>query len=358
MTKKNILILFLSILFIELSSCTNITKADRQPAAKISLKGTYTKMYTNIPFTIIINVKTNGGKLKNAQLFLDNKLVKTSKNKEFNFHVKEFSVPGKHIIKVLMTKIGGIKGETNLYFDILSDVNPENLTYQVINSYPHPTDHFTQGLEIHDGKFYESTGLNGKSGIFRFDIKTGKILQSKMMNKKYFGEGITIFDNKIYQLTYKAKKGFIYDLETFAVKDSFTYEPNEGWGMTHNNKYLIKSDSSEFLRFLEPKTMDIVKTIAVYDQKGPVKLLNELEYYKGYIYANIWTTDIIIKIDPNTGKVLSKINLSGILSMMYIYEKEVDVLNGIAINPENGKIYVTGKLWPKIFEIKLIPQAQ
>jgi len=358
MTGKNILILFLSILFIELSSCTNVTKADRQPVAKISLKGTYPKMYTDVPFTIFINVKTKGGKLDSTQLFLDNKLLKTFKNKEFSFHVKGFSLPGKHVVKAIMTKMGGTRGKTHLYFDILSNIKPENLTYQVINTYPHSTDHFTQGLEIHNGKFYESTGLKGKSGIFRFDINTGKILQSKMMNKKYFGEGITIFDGKIYQLTYKAKKGFIYDLKTFAVKDSFTYEPNEGWGITHNEQYLIKSDSSEFLRFLDPKTLNVEKTIAVYDQTGPVKLLNELEYYKGYIYANIWTTNIIVKIDPNTGKVLSKINLSGILSMMYKSEKEVDVLNGIAINPENGKIYVTGKLWPEIFEIKLIPQAQ
>jgi len=358
MTKRNILIFFLSILFIELSSCSNITKADRQPVAKIALKGTYPKMYTDVPFTIFINVKIKGGKLDSTQLFLDDELVQTSKNEEFNFHVKAFSLPGKHVVKVLMTKKGGTKGENHLYFDVLSDVKPENLTYQVINTYPHSTDHFTQGLEIHEGNFYESTGLNGKSGIFRFDITTGKILQSKMMNKKYFGEGITIFDNKIYQLTYKAKKGFIYDLKTFAVKDSFLYEPKEGWGLTHNEQYIIKSDSSEFLRFLNPKTLNIEKEVAVYDQNGPVKLLNELEYYKGYIYANIWTTNIIVKIDPNTGKVLSKINLSGILSTMYNSEKEVDVLNGIAINPENGKIYVTGKLWPEIFEIKLIPQVQ
>lgn len=358
MTVKNILTLFLSILFVELSSCTNVTNADRQPVAKIILKGTYNKMYANVPFTILINVKTKGGKIDSTQLFLDNKLVKTSKNEEISFKVKEFKNPGKHVVKVLMIKKGGTKGENHLYFDVLSDVKPENLTYQVINAYPHSTDHFTQGLEIHEGSFYESTGLKGKSGIFRFDIKTGKILQSKMMNKKYFGEGITIFDNKIYQLTYKAKKGFIYDLKTFAVKDSFLYEPEEGWGLTHNEKYLIKSDSSEFLRFLNPKTLNIEKEIAVYDQNGPVKLLNELEYYKGYIYANIWTTNIIVKIDPNTGKVLSKINLSGILSTMYRSEKEVDVLNGIAINKENGKIYVTGKLWPVIFEIKLIPQVQ
>ena len=358
MTKRNILIFFLSILFIELSSCSNITKADRQPVAKIALKGTYPKMYTDVPFTIFINVKIKGGKLDSTQLFLDDELVQTSKNEEFNFHVKAFSLPGKHVVKVLMTKKGGTKGENHLYFDVLSDVKPENLTYQVINTYPHSTDHFTQGLEIHEGNFYESTGLKGKSGIFRFDINTGKILQSKMMNKKYFGEGITIFDNKIYQLTYKAKKGFIYDLKTFAVKDSFLYEPKEGWGLTHNEQYIIKSDSSEFLRFLNPKTLNIEKEVAVYDQNGPVKLLNELEYYKGYIYANIWTTNIIVKIDPNTGKVLSKINLSGILSTMYNSEKEVDVLNGIAINPENGKIYVTGKLWPEIFEIKLIPQVQ
>ena len=170
---------------------------------------------------------------------------------------------------------------------------------------------------------------------------------------KYFGEGITIFNNRIFQLTYKTQVGFVYNLENMALVDSFRFESAEGWGMTHDDKNLIMDDGTNVLTYLNPTTYKIVKRLQVYDNLNPLVYLNELEYSDGFIYANVWTTDMIVKIDPKTGKVLSKINLEGILTMSNS-TKQVDVLNGIAIDPVTKKMYVTGKLFPKLFEIKLI----
>ena len=335
-------------------SCSNTTKSSRKPVSKITVSSAGKKIYTGNAVSITVSVKTKGGELDKAELFLDNEPVKTSKETDFNYFVNKFDMPGKHQVKVIARRTDGAEGVSFNSFEVLSDLIPEQDSYEIENVYPHNTDHFTQGLEIHNGKFYESTGENGKSGIFRFDLKSGKVLQSIKMPDKYFGEGITIIDNKIYQITYKARKGFIYDLNTFAKIDSFTYETPEGWGLTHDGKYLIKTDGSEYLHFIDPKTMKVIRKVAVYNHNGPIKQLNELEYSEGYVYANIWTTSYVVKIDPETGKVVSKIDFSGLLSVMYNPDKPVDVLNGIAINPVNGKMYVTGKLWPKLFEVKLI----
>ncbi len=335
-------------------SCSNTAKSSRKPVSKITVSSGGKKIYTGDPVTIIVSVKVKGGELDKAELFLDNELVKTSKETDFNYTVNKFDMPGKHQVKVIANKGDGVEGASFSSFEVLSDIIPEQDTYEVQNTYPHNTDHFTQGLEIHNGEFYESTGEKGKSGIFRFDLKSGKVLQSIKMPDKYFGEGITIMNNKIYQITYKAQKGFVYDLNTFAKVDSFTYETPQGWGLTHDDKYLIKTDSSEYLHFIDPKTMKVVKKVAVYDHNGPVMQLNELEYSDGYIYANIWTTNYVVKIDTEAGKVVSKIDFSGLLSVMYNPNKPVDVLNGIAIDAVSKKMYVTGKLWPKLFEVKLV----
>ena len=351
-------ILFISLLFFSAFSCTNYSSKSRKPIIKITLSPHKKNIFTGDSVSISVSVKLKNGEPDKAELFLDNELVKTTNETAFNFPVNRLNNPGKHQIKVVATKKDGTEGINFYSFEVLSDIQPEMLSYEIIKTYPHNTDHFTQGLEIHNDEFYESTGENGKSFIYRFDLNTGKVLQSVKLNDKYFGEGISIMNDKIYQLTYKAQKGFIYNLNTFAKVDSFSYETQEGWGLTHNNRYLIKTDGSEFLHFIDPSTMQVVKKIPVYDHKGPVKNLNELEYADGYIYANIWTTSYAVKIDPETGKVLSKIDFSGLLSVMYHPEKPVDVLNGIAINQENGKIYITGKLWPKLFEVKLVKKGQ
>jgi glutaminyl-peptide cyclotransferase len=354
MKLKTFSILFISLLFLSALSCSNSSKKSRKPVAKISILPNKKNIFSGDTITIRITVKIKDGELEKSDLFLDNNLVKTFNEPEFDYHLNRFEPIGKHQVKLIATKTDGIEGVSFQSFEVVSDIVPEMFTYEVVRTYPHSTEHFTQGLEIHDGILYESTGENGKSGIFKVDMATGKVLESVRLEDKYFGEGISIMNNKIYQLTYKSQIGFIYDLNTFARIDSFTYETPQGWGLTNDGQYLIKTDGSEFMHFLDPLNMRVVKKIPVYDNQGPVQYLNELEYYDGYVYANIWTTNNAVKIDPKTGKVVSKINFEGLLPVIYDPQKPIDVLNGIAINKENGKIYVTGKLWPKMFEVKLV----
>ncbi len=351
-------ILFISLLFMSALSCSNSPKRSRKPVAKISILPEKKNIFSGDSLTIRVSVKIKDGELEKAELFLDNKLIKTSKETDFDFQLNKFETLGKHQLKLVATKTDGVEGLGFLSFDVLSDIEPELYGYEVVRTFPHNTEHFTQGLEFHNGELYESTGENGKSGIFKVELQTGRNLKSFKLEDKYFGEGITIMNGKIYQLTYKSQKGFVYDLNTFARIDSFTYETPQGWGLTHDGQYLIKTDSSEFLHFLDPSNMKVVKKVPVYDNKGPVLYLNELEYYEGYIYANIWTTNNAVKIDPKTGKVVAKIDFTGLLPSVYDPQKPIDVLNGIAINDENGKIYVTGKLWPKLFEVRLVKKDQ
>ncbi len=224
--------------------------------------------------------------------------------------------------------------------------------YKTINSFPHDTESFTQGLIMDDGFLYESTGLNGRSSIKIVNLETGKVIKSHKLADKYFGEGITIVDDKIIQLTWRSKKGFVYDKDSLKLLRTFSYQ-TQGWGITYDGKYLILSDGSNILYFMDPKSFVVVGKLEVYDDNGEVSKLNELEYINGEIYANIWGKDLIARINPKTGFVSSWIELDGLLSKED-KKKGVDVLNGIAFNPQNETLLVTGKLWPKIFEIKII----
>jgi glutamine cyclotransferase len=224
-------------------------------------------------------------------------------------------------------------------------------SYEVVNTYPHDTGAFTQGLEYYNGELYESTGLNGKSSLRRVELTTGKVLQKIDIDKQYFGEGMTIFGGKIYMITYQTHVGFIYDLKTFKQIGSWQYE-GEGWGLTNDGTNIIMSNGTNKINYLDPQTLTIVKTLEVTDENYLVERLNELEYIGGEIYANIWTTDRVARIDPATGKVNSWVDLSGLLSPQERTER-VDVLNGIAYDKKGDRIFVTGKLWPKLFEIKI-----
>lgn len=228
-------------------------------------------------------------------------------------------------------------------------------TYQVVNSYPHDSAAFTQGLLIQDGVLYESTGLNGKSSLRKDDLKTGRVLKKLDVPADYFAEGLADFKGKLYQLTWQAQKGFIYDPNTFKKLGEFAYT-GEGWGLTHDGTSLILSDGSNQIRFIDPTTFKVTRTINVVDSGGhPQTQLNELEYIKGEIYANIWQTDYIVRIDPKTGHLLGWIDLSGLLTGP-THDNPDAVLNGIAYDAAADKLYVTGKLWPKLFEIRLKKQ--
>ncbi|NEP12161.1 MAG: glutaminyl-peptide cyclotransferase [Symploca sp. SIO2C1] len=228
-------------------------------------------------------------------------------------------------------------------------------TYSIVKTYPHDREAFTQGLIYHDGVLYEGTGLRGKSSLRRVELETGKVLQIHPLNRRYFGEGITLWENRIIQLTWTSQKGFVYNPETFEKLREFTYR-TEGWGITHDTKRLIMSDGTDTLYFLNPDTFEEIGSIQVQYQDKPVTHLNELEYINGEIFANVWQTDLIARISPQTGRVLSWIDLTGLLeseSQLSSYGSE-DVLNGIAYDELGDRLFVTGKLWPKLFEIKLV----
>ncbi len=227
-------------------------------------------------------------------------------------------------------------------------------TYRVVHTYPHDPGAFTQGIVYEDGVLYESTGLRGKSTLRRVELETGKVLQMQSLPQAYFGEGIAIYDRRIIQLTWTARTGFIWDKETFKRLDDFRYA-TEGWGMTQDGERLIMSDGTEILRFWDPETLEEIGQLEVRDRGRPVFWLNELEYINGEIYANIWQNDRIAIISPKDGRVTSWIDLTGILDAAD-RGPGVDVLNGIAYDAEGDRLFVTGKGWPKLFEIELIPK--
>jgi glutamine cyclotransferase len=228
-------------------------------------------------------------------------------------------------------------------------------TYRVVNAYPHDRGAFTQGLVIEDGILYEGTGLYGRSSLRRVDLDTGEVLQIYRLPDQLFGEGITVYDDKIVQLTWKSQVGFVYDRDTFDPLREFSY-PTEGWGLTHDGEHLIMSDGTATLHFLDPETFQEVERVTVYDDRGPVVRLNELEYVHGTVYANVWQTDRVALIAPESGQVTGWIDLSGLLSAEE-QSQGVDVLNGIAYDAARDRLVVTGKLWPRMFEIQIVPQS-
>ena len=225
--------------------------------------------------------------------------------------------------------------------------------YKVIHVYPHDSSAFTQGLIYLDGFLYEGTGLKGQSSLRMVDLETGKVLQHYELPSQYFGEGLTNWGSTLVELTWQAHKGFVYDRFSFRLLRTFDY-PGEGWGLTHDERSLILSDGTPSLRFLNPRTFTEIRRVRVTDEGKPVENLNELEYIHGEIYANIWNTNRIARISPRSGKVLGWIDLTGILPQREV-ENNNAVLNGIAYDQKDGRLFVTGKLWPKIFEIKPVP---
>ncbi len=231
-----------------------------------------------------------------------------------------------------------------------------NLTYKVINTYPHDPAAFTEGLVIDGGALYEGTGLNGQSSLRRVDLESGQVLQSVPLDQQYFGEGVTVWKDQIIQLTWKSRLGFVYDKASFKQLKTFNY-PTEGWGLTHDDRSLIMSDGTPNLYFLDPTTFQETRRITVTDQGQPVVNLNELEYVGGEILANVWETDRIARISPETGNVIGWIDLTGLLSPSERPQSNNAVLNGIAYDAPHDRLFVTGKWWPKLFEIKLLPRS-
>lgn len=226
-------------------------------------------------------------------------------------------------------------------------------TYKIVNSFPHDPQAYTQGLVYKDGFFYEGTGLNGRSSLRKVRVDTGEVLQRVDLPPELFGEGIALVGGKIFQLTWKAHEGFIYDVRDFHQLGRFSYT-GEGWGLTTDGHDLYMSDGTPEIRVLDPATLKEKRRIKVHDGATAIQELNELEYINGEIFANIWQTDKIARISPRNGKVVGWIDLTGILSPVYRRSPDA-VLNGIAYDPKSKRLFVTGKLWPSIFEIQLVP---
>lgn len=227
-------------------------------------------------------------------------------------------------------------------------------TYDVVRTFPHDPHAFTQGLLFRNGSLLESTGLNGESSLREVEWRTGRILKQVAVPRQYFAEGLTVIDGKAYQLTWQSQRGFIYDADTFQKLGEFAYD-GEGWGLTTDGKQLILSDGTSRIRFLDPATFRVVRAIDVTENGKPVDQLNELEFIRGEIFANVWRTERIVRIDAATGHVRGSIDFTGLLAPGD-HGPDTDVLNGIAYEPESDRLIVTGKRWPKLFEVKLKPK--
>ncbi len=291
--------------------------------------------------------ETSGNPIDSIQYFINGKLIENHQAVD----IRDYKL-GKQAISATIY-YNGEKRQLNNTIYFLGANAPEVYSYEVVNEYPHDNKAFTQGFVFHNGYFYESTGEYGVSSLRKVEIETGKVLQKVDLDRKYFGEGMTILNDKIYQLTWKNKVGFVYDLKSFELKKTFDYrESAEGWGLAHNNEKLIKTDGSERMWFLNPETFEEESFIETYTNKRKAEKLNELEFVKGKIYANIWQQNSILIVEPSNGAIEGIVNLKGLQSKAG-QSGENNVLNGIAYDAENDRLFVTGKNWNKVFEIKL-----
>jgi glutamine cyclotransferase len=342
---KNIKIIsILTVLFI-FSSCAEGYKFTLKSPKKTTL---------NKSIKVSLTEKNNK-QIDKIQFYVNGKEVATEGNSA-TILTKDLGV-GKHAI----TALAFYPGKTvkkNGSFEVFADKKPVVYNYKIIQSYPHDKKAYTQGLEYYNGFLYETTGHRGESTLRKVEIKTGKVLQKTALDKKYFGEGMTIVNDKIFWLTWENKKGFVYDLKTFEQKKEFAYvKSKEGWGLTQNETELIKSDGTNKIWFLDKETQKEKRSIQVYTNNRAVDKLNELELINGKLYANKWQQNTIIIINPNTGIVEGLADLRGLKKEMEKTQKLIpqdEVLNGIAFDAQNNRLFVTGKNWGKLFEIKLI----
>ena len=292
----------------------------------------------------------NSKEIDSVAYFVNDKKVGSTKGAEkFKFELKDQKL-GYQYLKATVY-FGSDSSDATKRIELVSSVEPKLLNYKIVNTYPHDTKAFTEGLEFHDDVLFESTGQKGDSYIRSVDYKTGKAIKQVDLDKQYFGEGITFINGKLFQLTWQEKTGFIYDAKTLKLEKTFTYDREiEGWGMTNDGKYIYRSDGTEKIWRMDPETQKLIDYINVYSATSKIKVLNELEYINGKIYANVWQKDAIAVINPTSGAVEGILNMSDLRKSMKDITSE-DVLNGIAYNPKTKTIFVTGKNWSKLFEI-------
>lgn len=314
----------------------------------------------NVPFGTAMPVRIDhakGKKIDSVAYWIDSAQVLVQKDTGLVSIKTDGLKLGNHLLTAKIFSAGQSEDLTT-NFVLLSDKAPEQYGYKIINTYPHDTQAYTQGLEYHDGIFYESTGEYGTSSIRKVALKTGKVLSKTDLDSKYFGEGMTVVGSKIVMITYKERTGFEFEKKSLKLIKEFPYTTGrEGWGLAYDGEKLLNSDGSNTIYFLNKDNYQKIGSIDVLDNKGKVEQLNELEPVEGKIYANVYTTNKIVIIDPKTGAVEGEINLEGLLPAGYFKtEDEIgnNVLNGIAYDKLTKRLFVTGKKWPHLFEIQLV----
>lgn len=287
-------------------------------------------------------------------VYFDSKAVRTLKSEPWKCSVPGNIVTGtgRKAIKVIAYKDGRMQNPISRFIVVYSDIKPVVNKYKVVNSYPHDKRAFTQGLFYDSGSLYESTGQETESSLREVEITTGRVLRQLNIDASLFGEGITLFNGRIFQVTWTSKVGFVYEKETFKQINKIYY-PTQGWGLTTLGDRIVMSDGTNILYFYEPEMFTSVSRIEVYDNAKKIDSLNELEYINGEIWANIWMEERIARIDPASGKVKAYIDLTGLFPQNE-RNPEAEVLNGIAYDPETKRIFVTGKRWAKLYEIRVI----
>lgn len=306
-----------------------------------------TKWNEVVPLSISVNSK----EIEKLELIYNDSVFNVWKNPkgtlQVNFNAGYYGLGTRNLV-LLSTLKDGTTYMDNRMVRVLSDVKPEIWIAEIAATFPHEATSFTQGLEFNEGTLYEGTGQKGMSFVAQVDLNSGKINKQMGLDANYFGEGITVFGDKLYQLTWQEQKCFVYDKKTLQIEKDLAYN-GEGWGLCNDGENLIMSDGTERLVFRDPENFQVMKTIEVYDDRGPVSKLNELEFIDGLIYANIWMTNTVVVIQPENGKVTAVIDGTELVKQG---RGNGDVMNGIAYNPASKKIYMTGKNWPKLFEVK------
>lgn len=339
---KRLTVIFLGLFFI---ACGNSSTKRKN---NFSIK-------TNVVKNTIANNKTLEVSLNNPKNLTVESVTYSLNDKPIatNTNLSNFKL-GRFPIKAIINYNNGEIETAIQSISILNATSPKVYNYEIINTYPHDITSYTQGLEFYNGELYESTGNYGKSKLRKLDYKNGKVLENIDLANEYFGEGLTVLNDNIYQLTWQKGTGFVYDAKTFKKTSSFKYGKSvEGWGLCNDNTVLYKSDGTERIWTLNPNTLAETNNIQVYTHKGKIGRLNELEWINGKIYANIYQKDGVVIINPTNGATEAVINFSP-LKKEVTQHKGLDVLNGIAYNPETKTIFVTGKHWDKLFEVKII----
>ncbi|MDD5150435.1 MAG: glutaminyl-peptide cyclotransferase [Flavobacterium sp.] len=346
---KNYNFLFIILLGFTLTNCGD-TKKEENTLFTFDISNF--KEHYVFQDTIQLGVLNSTSKeIDSIAYFVNDKKVGSVKSSEkLPFNLKNQKL-GYQYLKAIVY-FDGENSEATTRVELVSNIQPKLLNYVILNTYPHDTASFTEGLEFYKDTLYESTGQKGTSYLRKYDYRTGKVYKQTNLDSKYFGEGITILNNKIYQLTWQEKTGFIYNADTWKLEKTFAYEKDiEGWGMTNDGKYIYQTDKTEKIWKMNPETQKMIDYINVYSGDSKIKAINELEWINGKIYTNVWQKDAIAIVNPTNGAVEGIIDMSGLKKL--IKNANADVLNGIAYNPKTKTIFVTGKNWDKMFEIKV-----